>query len=76
LNENIYNISGYSFESCCRESKLGGGVSLYVNENEAYRLHPELKISSDVLECIFVEILKHNFLNVIIDSIYRPPNRI
>src|ERR1700730_14191041 len=62
-NENLFKSPGYCFESNHRESKIGGGVALYINESETYKLLPDLKISSDYLECIFVEIVKQKNKN-------------
>jgi len=58
MNEHIYEIEGYNFVSIIRSDKRGGGVGLYVNNDFVFKLRNDLSFSTDVLECIFVEIIQ------------------
>jgi len=53
---------------------VGGGVGLYLNNKFDYQLCEDLSVSTDVLECIFVEIIQAKAKNFIIGCVYRPPN--
>ena len=68
------NIPGYSFVTCSRKDKLGGGVGFLVANGINYKIIDiPLQINSDVIECQFIDISldgKH----VLIGMIYRPPN--
>jgi len=68
------HIPGYSFVACCRKDKLGGGVGFLVANGINYKIIDiPLQINSDVIECLFIDILldgKH----VLMGAIYRPPN--
>jgi len=73
FNEDIFQIPGYSFVSCLRPTTTtGGGVGLYINDCEKFRILPDLTINSDAIECIFVEITRQNKSNLIVGCIYRP----
>ena len=73
FNEDIFQLPGYSFVSCLRPTATtGGGVGLYINNCEQYKTIPDLTLISDVIECIFVEIIRHNRSNLIVGCIYRP----
>ena len=76
LNANNTEINGfpdYNHVFNFRKSKRGGGVSLLLKNHLKYHEIEELFISSEVLECLFVEIeMCHK--NIIIGCVYRPPN--
>ena len=76
-NVDLYNINGYRGEHVYRSGKCGGGVSLYVREHIDYIQRSDLIKFNEFIESVFVEIdKKHVNLprNVIIGTIYRPPN--
>ena len=59
-----------------RKEKMGGGVSLYLNENITYRARDDLDYFDSELEMIVVEIDKDVFKtnsNVLVGLIYRIP---
>ena len=73
----LYDIDGYQMESVCRTNKTGGGVSLCIKSGISYTLRKDLCITSNELECIFIEISSGNLSfarNIVVASIYRPPN--
>ena len=75
--KNIYDLDNYNLVSNCRKRKKGGGVALYLDKALQFRVRKNLNIISDVLESIFIEIDKSVMQtkeNVIIGTIYRPPN--
>ena len=74
INEDLFLIDGYKFVSKSRSSKLGGGVGLYLNTELAFKLHDDLSVSTDIFECIFVEVVQLKAQNIIIGCVYRPPN--
>jgi hypothetical protein len=76
-NFHCYNIEGYNIESSFRTNRTGGGVSILIKRQIQYKLGKELMFSNDCIETIFVEINKTEFSsskNIVIGSIYRPPN--
>ena len=67
-------LPGYKLERNDRTCKKGGGVSIFIQNNCAYRRLQDLETEdSDCMESCFVEI-KTSTTNMIIGSIYRPPN--
>ena len=60
--------------SKCRTMKAGGGVGLYIDSFFNYRIIDKLTMSTEYIECIFVEIVQNNESNRLIGSMYRPPN--
>ena len=68
-------IEGYNFIHKCRSSKAGGGVGIYIKSDVVFKQRPDLDFyDSDILESIFVEILRPNQSNIVIGTIYRQPN--
>ena len=69
------NIPGYNLELENRIGKKGGGVAILIRENLIYKKRPDLKPTTEngKLESCFVE-LKGTKNNLILGSLYRPPN--
>jgi len=74
-DEELYNISGYSFVSLPRKSRIGGGVGIYVQKSLTFNIRSDLMIDcADVCEYIVLEIPIDKNNCIILLSIYRPPN--
>ena len=72
-----YGIDGYNAEDDCRPYRGGGGVSLSIKDTIEYTVRDDLGFQNDILETLFIEIDKDQFLkkqNIIIGVIYRPPD--
>ena len=70
------NITGYNFVSNHRKSKSGGGVGIYLQNDLEYKLRPDCNLSDpEVIETLFVEIIIPHGKNIIVGTVYRPPNR-
>jgi hypothetical protein len=74
VNNDLFQIPGYSLVSCSRPTKPGGGVGLFINDQYQYKPLSDLTFINNVIECIFIEVVLHNRCNLIIGCIYRPPN--
>ena len=71
----LVNITGYNFVSNHRKSKSGGGVGIYLQNDLDYKLRPECYFSNpELTESLFVEIIVPQRKNIIVGSVYRPPN--
>lgn len=76
LTSDQVNVPGYNFISNHRNSKTGGGTGLYLQDNLKYKLRPECMFSDpEKIESVFVEIEIPHGKNIIVGSIYRPPNQ-
>ena len=72
----LVNITGYNFVSKHRKSKTGGGVGIYLQNDLQYKLLNECKVSDpETIESLFVEITVPHGKNIIVVSVYRPPNQ-
>ena len=70
------NIDGYNFVYKNRSAKTGGGVGLYVSDNLDFRIRTDIYVyEDDVMESLFIEIIRSYERNVIVGIIYRPPNQ-
>ena len=70
------NIDGYNFVYKNRSAKSGGGVGLYVSDNLDFRIRTDIYAFEDeVMESLFIEIIRPHKRNVIVGIIYRPPNQ-
>jgi hypothetical protein len=75
-NASLYNLDGYSHEYLTRESKMGGGISMYTNDKLEYKLHTDLNHLNLNIEIIWIEIEKKELFtnkNCVIGTIYRRP---
>ena len=76
-NAQCYSIEGYNHYCKYRETRRGGGVSLFVKNHIAATERDDLCVKNTHCESLFLEIEKDNFdipNNIIIGLIYRPPN--
>ena len=72
-NEHMIDIPHYQFISKHRPNKKGGGVGLLVQDELQFRTRNDLKLDYDSdLEYQFIE-LKSKTRNIIVGSMYRPP---
>ena len=71
--ESLFVLPGYTFTCKSRVTKNGGGVGLFIDNALEYNVRPDL-CSTANFECLFVEINQTESVNIIIGSIYRPPN--
>lgn len=74
-----YLLPDYQHNKLYRQSRTGGGVSLFVHTSLKCKLLSSLSIMNDFVECIFAEISpcmsQQNFHKpIIIGVMYRPPN--
>ena len=72
-----FNLHGYKHECLYRESKIGGGVSVFINNNLEYIKRSDISIFDENVESIFIELSKDYIgykKNSTIGVIYRPPN--
>ena len=75
---NLYTIKGYRMVEKHRQNKRGGGVGVFVKNNQRFKERADLSIFDDNMESVFIEIDKSccGFnKDVIIGVIYRPPNK-
>ena len=73
--ERYVDIKGYTYEGINRKHKKGGGVGVLVKDRLIYKTRPDLSknCQHNSYEHFFLE-LKGSSYNVIIGSLYRPPN--
>ena len=73
--EKYVDIKGYNYEGVNREHKRGGGVGILVKDKLIYKTRPDLNknCQHNSYEHFFIE-LKGISYNVIIGSLYQPPN--
>ena len=70
------NISGYKFVSNHCKNRIGGGTGLYIQDSLEYKLCSDCIISDpETIEPLFVEIQIPNGKNIIVGTIYHPPNK-
>ena len=74
-NQQLCNIDGYSSEHVVRESRIGGGVSLFINNDIEYTLLKNVCITDSNMESLFIEIDNKSINkknNAIVGVLYRP----
>ena len=69
------DLKGYKYEGIHRECKKGGGVGILIKDSIIYKPRPDLnkQVQHNSYEHYFIEI-KGSQYNVIVGSIYQPPN--
>ena len=76
-NKDIYFIPGYVHKSVIRESRMGGGVSLFINRNIKFEVISNLSINLEDVDMLFIEIDKNELKcnkNLMIGVCYRAPH--
>ena len=68
----IFNIDNYRLLRSDREHGRGGGVAIYAHNQLRIKIRPDIHISG--CENLFIEILNEKSKNIILGTIYRPPN--
>jgi hypothetical protein len=72
-NVDTHGIKGYMHEFTIRDTRVGGGTSLFINEQWNYKLRKDLTTSNNDLEMLWVEVdkdsIKHT-KNTVIGAIY------
>ena len=72
IPELLYGIPGFTFIFRNRENGKGGGVAMYIKNNFVWERRADL---DDVnIENMWIELHIKNSSNILISSIYRPPN--
>ena len=71
--KNLLKVNGYSYTGTERIGKKGGGVGFLIKNNIISRERTDLKIEAEHMEHCIVE-LKCRCKNILLVSIYRPPN--
>ena len=56
-----------------RNSRKGGGLSIFTYESLCYKLRKDLSINSEAIESLSIEISNKKASNLIFNAIYRPP---
>ena len=72
-NCDIHYLHDYQHIYKYRDTKKGGGVSVFVRNQFKYIERPDLGAFNTDIECIFIELIV-DMDHVLIGSLYRPPN--
>ena len=71
----LFNIPNYSIIHQDRKNdKRGGGVCIYIHNSITYKERHDLSLCDDDSESHCVELIDKTSKNIIITTIYRPPN--
>ena len=65
----------YSFITTNRGERKGGGVGMFISDDINFKLRSDLNINEEgIIESLFIEIITATCKNIIVGTIYRPPN--
>ena len=76
-NKDIYGIQGYTHHCVIRESRPGGGVSLYMKNNLTFKIIQHLTIPLEDVDVLYVVISKEQLKtskHILIGVCYRTPH--
>ena len=73
MHDPLIQIPNYAIEGTCRQSKRGGGVALYVQEDLMYKIRNDLSSNNPDIDSCFIELINTGKANIIIGIIYKPP---
>ena len=75
INSENFNLPNFDFVCSNRANKKGGGVGFFISNNLNYKIRSDLNTNKDgIIETLFTEINSTSSKNIILGSIYRPPN--
>ena len=70
-----FNLNNYSFITTNRGERKGGGVEMFISDDINFKLRSDLNINEEgIIESLFIEIITATRKNIIVGTIYRPPN--
>lgn len=70
-----FGLTNYNFVCSNRINKRGGGLRIYVSNDFNFKRRPDLDIIEDeIIETLFIEIISTSRKNIIVGTVYRPPN--
>ena len=72
----LYKLHGYSIVENHRESRVGGGVAICIQDQISVAKRNDISVYCDDIESVFVEVDKYQIgsdKNIVIGTIYRPP---
>ena len=69
-----FQLSSYKFLHQTGKSHKGGGVCVFVHESLSFKLREDLSINCDAIQPLSIEISSTKSKNIILNTIYRPPN--
>jgi exonuclease III len=76
-NENCtdYKLDNFSFVSTNKNKKKGGGIGMFISNDLNLKFRPDLDINEEgIIESLFIEIITTVGKNIIVGTLYRPPN--
>ena len=77
VNDNDkFEIPGYKSTQLIRRSKIGRGICIFTRDYLKVKLRDDLVPENNTgeMEALFIEIIKERSKDIIISTIYRPPN--
>ena len=69
-----FQLSCYKVLHQTRKNRKGGEVCVFEHENLGFKLREDLTISCDAIQSLSIEISSTKSKNIILNTIYRPPN--
>ena len=75
ISESNFQLPGYYSFQLIREKNRGGGFSIFLQETYSYKSRKDLQVNSKAFECLCVEVELKNSKNIVLNLVYRPPNR-
>jgi hypothetical protein len=75
-NVDSHGIVGFNHEYLIRDSKSGGGTSIFINQDWSYKVRNDLTFNDNDMELLWLEIDKdslRNKTNMVLGVIYRRP---
>ena len=73
----LFPLEGYQCVHSYRYNRKGGGVTMYIKDNIQFNLRQDLEIRNCDVDNVFIEFNGKHFgfsHNVVVGTIYRPPN--
>ena len=70
-----FNLNNYSLITTNRGERKGGGVGMFISDDINFKLRSDLNINEEgIIESLSIEIITATRKNIIVGTIYRPPN--
>ena len=73
-DNNNFEIPGYKSTELIRRNKIGGGICIFTRDYLNVKLRHDLVPDTGEMEALFFEIINERSKNIIVGTMYRPPN--
>ena len=72
ISDSNFQLPGYYSFHLAREKNRGGRLYIFLQETYSYKFRKDLQVNFKAFECLFFEVEKKNWKNIVLNLVYCP----